>query len=208
MENDVNLAHRARLFCLAMMMLFFAVAAGKLVAGFLPLADPALSTLKVYCRIDMCWPETDPMRLLPPRSLQAGSLPEAQLVRLPEVIRTPRARNLMFAAEFVRSLPGIFLFVSLALASRAIAAGAGFSAIMGWLRRAAISAFVLVLAQQIANTLRATALSPVLLGREGLSVWLSGGAFLEGILLTGAAWMSVWALEKARRAEIELAEIV
>lgn len=190
------------------MAIFLAVALGKLVAGVLPLVDPALSSLKIYCRLDGCWPETDPLHLLPPRSLQGGPLSDAQVVGIRLVLDTLRARAFMFAAEFVRALPAIALFLSLAFTARAMARGQGFVALIVWLRRAAVSAFVLVFAEQVANTLRATALSPVLLGRESIAVSLSGGPFLWGILLTGAAWMAVWALEQARAAEIELAEIV
>jgi hypothetical protein len=77
-----------------------------------------------------------------------------------------------------------------------------------WLRRAAAAALVLVLAQPVSDTIRATALSRVVTGRQQLTIAFDGGPFFWGLLLAGAVWIAVWALEQARLVEAELAEIV
>src|SRR5688500_6777963 len=98
MHNNVSLNGRARALGVAMMLLCFAIAGGKLVSGVAPLIDPVFSTLKIYCKADGCWPETDPLLLAPKRSLRAGALSDAQVAQLAETIETPRARIILFAA--------------------------------------------------------------------------------------------------------------
>jgi hypothetical protein len=102
----------------------------------------------------------------------------------------------------------IFLFFSLAWASRALARGKGFAEILVWLRRAAAAALLVVLAQPLADTIQATMLSPIATGRQQIHLAFNGGPFLWGVLLAGAAWTCVWALEQARLTEIELGTIV
>jgi hypothetical protein len=65
-----------------------------------------------------------------------------------------------------------------------------------------------VLSQPVADTIRASVLSPFEMGARHVHLAFNGGPFLWGVLLAGAAWMSVWALEQARLTEIELGTIV
>jgi hypothetical protein len=114
----------------------------------------------------------------------------------------------MFLAELLRAAPAIFLFFSLACASRSLVRAEGFAPTLAWLRRAAAAAVAVVLTQPIADTVRATVLSPIETGKQQIHLAFNGGPFLWGVLLAGAVWMSVWALEQARLTEIELGTIV
>jgi hypothetical protein len=115
---------------------------------------------------------------------------------------------MMFGAEMLRAISAAILFFSLAMVSRAFGRGAGFAGTLQWLRRAAMAALAWVVVQPLADSIRATSLAPLTSGREQLHVMFNGGPFLWGVLLAGAVWMSVWALEQARLTEIELGTIV
>jgi hypothetical protein len=201
---------RVKAVCAAMMILYLAVAAGRLAASALPLIDPMLTTAKVHCSFTGCRVETDPFRLIPGRDSASRAKWASRGAQLEAHVRGPGVRAWMFAAEAIRGLPLVFLFLSLALASRALARTGSFGETIGWLRRAAAAALAGVAAQPIADSISATALSPVLLGRDQVHLHLvfNGGPFLWGVLLAGAVWMSVWALEQARLNEIELGTIV
>ena len=205
-----NVVSRSRLvaICKVMMVLYVAVAAGRMVSASLPLIDPALTTAHVQCAAGGCRIVTTPNRLFTGSDSQAEALTPERKARFAQWLREPRVKAGLFAAELVRGLPSVFLFLSLAMASRALSRTKGFAETLKWLRRAATAAVAVVLAQPVADTIRASVLSPIEIGARHIHLAFNGGPFLWGVLLAGAVWMSVWALEQARLTEIELGKIV
>jgi hypothetical protein len=199
-------ARRLRRVATMMMVLCFAVAAGRLITGALPIADPRLAAAGVTCTFWQCAIDASPLRLLP----QEGGRPQmvAPSTRLADVLEQGEARTLIAAASLASAIPTALMFLALGLAFRAVARRRDFAAATRWLRRAAVAAMVAVAAQPVAATLRATALSPVSTGEQQLFLMFHGGDFLWGIMLAAAAWVAVWALEQAVKSERELAEIV
>lgn len=189
-----------------MMVLCFAVAAGRLVTGALPMADPRLAAAEVNCTFWHCAIDDSPLRLLP----QEGGRPQmaADVPALERTLEQPLARTLVAAGALGSAIPTALMFLALALAFRAVGRRRDFAAAIGWLRRAAVAAMVTVGIQPVAATLRATALSPVSTGEQKLFFMFDGGDFLWGIMLAATAWVAVWALEQAVKSERELAEIV
>lgn len=209
MENKkTRRAMRVRRVAKAMMLLCLAVAAGRLAAGVAPLADPRLAAAQIECRFTGCRLDRDPVRLLGDGAGVHRRLGEADRPPLQAVLREARAKLLIFAGSAVRAAAAVVLFLSLALAFRAFAGGGGFSVAAAWLRRAALAAAATVVVEPVGASLRATALSAVLTGRQQIYLSFEGGPFLWGILLSGAVWVSVWALEEASASEEELAGIV
>ena len=194
--------------CKLMMILYVAVAAGRLVGASLPLIDPALTTANIVCGAGGCGVVTSPHRLFTGSDSQARALPPERKASFERWLLQPRVKAGLFLAEVLRALPSIFLFLSLAMASRALSRTRGFAETLRWLRRAAAAAVAVVLAQPIADSIRASTVSPFETGARHIHLTFNGGPFLWGVLLAGAVWMSVWALEQARRTEIELGTIV
>jgi hypothetical protein len=202
-------SNRLSLICTVMAILFLAVAAARLAAMALPLADPALSTGRIYCQPMHCWLETDPVRLLPASSREAGTLSPAALAKVGALAGDPKTRLWLTAAAAVHALPSFLLFLSLAFAFRHLGRGDGLGGMAAaWLRRAAAAAIAVVVAQPLADTIRATAFSAATTGRQQLFIAFDGGPFFWGLLLAGAVWISVWALEQAQLVKAELAKIV
>jgi hypothetical protein len=187
--------------------LFLIVAAGEVVVIAAPLLDPALGTGRIDCSPAGCAFSTDVVRLVPETAAaQAATVKPQQVLEL-VAQRTPRL--LLFLAGLAKRLPQALLFASLALALRRFGGAARFDAEgLVWLRRAAGFALLAVLGQPIADTLRATALSPLLTGRLEPFILFDGPPFFWGLLLAGGVWVCAWAMDEARRVESELAEIV
>jgi len=201
---------KTKAICLALTLLYLGVAFGRLATGFLPLVDPALSTAEISCASQGCRVDTRPARLLPMGESEAAALTQGARARLDAKLREPGIRRILFLAEMLRAVPSFLLFVGLAMAARHFARewtlGAG---ALAWLRRAAVAALAAVLAEPLADTIRATALSPIITGGAGeLFLVFDVPAFLSGLLLAGAAWLSVWAFYHVRQVETELAQIV
>jgi hypothetical protein len=188
--------------------LFLCVAVGRLIAAASPIVAPAFVTTHVYCQPFRCWSEADEVALLGPEDREAVAHDSAKRGALTTLLASPGTRAWLAAAEAVRGLPAVSLFLFLALGLRRLADGGFDWGAVVWLRRAAGAALVTVLAQPVADTLRATALSPVTTGRHQLFISFNGGPFFWGLLLAGGVWICVWALEEARRVRSELAEIV
>lgn len=200
---------RLRLVCGILSLLCLAFGAGRLAVGLAPLVDPALTTAHVYCQPTRCWTETDPVRLLPHELREPVLKAPDGRARLLAFVRRPEQRMSLAAAEAVRALPSALMFLFLGLAFRSLRSGGGFgrTAIVR-LRRAAAAALAAVLAQPIADSIEMTALAPFTLGRSTIFIAFDGSTFFWGMLLAGAVWVAVWALEQARLTEDELAEIV
>lgn len=202
-------AKRLRLVCGLMVAIYLAVAALRLATGVAPLVDPLLITTSLHCQPVRCWTDRDPVRLLAPNQRAAVERSAEARAGLASLLTRPGVRSMLAAGESARALPSFLLFLFLALAFRRLAKGEGFGGgAAGWLRRAAVAALVAVLAQPVADTLRMTALSPITTGRQQIFIAFNGGPFLWGLLLAGAVWVAVWALEEARLVAAELAEIV
>ncbi len=202
-------AKRLRLVCGMMALVCLLVAAGRLIAAAAPAIDPQLATLSVHCNGLRCWTERNPVRLLAPEQGEALVRSPDGRARLATLLERPRPRLLIAAGSAVRAAPLFLMFLFLALAFRALGRGRGFDPSgIAWLRRAAAAALVAVFCQPVSDTLRATALSQITTGEHQLFIAFNGGPFLWGLLLAGAAWAAVWALEEARGVEAALAEIV
>ncbi len=191
-----------------MMLVYLLVAVGRLAMGFVPLYDASLLTARVQCIDFRCALRTDDARLLPEVSGRIPDLSPARAAELARFLDRPGTKIALFAGEAVHAIPAFLLFISLAAVSRAFAGAQGYAPIIRWLRRAAAAALALVFAEPLSDSIRATALSPFARGGEQVSICFDAGPFLWGLLLAGAAWVSVWALDQARRTEAELAEIV
>lgn len=189
-----------------MMVLCFMVAAGRVVAGVAPLADARLAAAGVTCRFWECELDRSPLRLLPQERGQPRLVVEPAAVDA--VVDGPMARTLVSAGAMTAALPAAWMFLSLAMAFRVFGHRKDLTVAVRWLRAAALGAIAWVLLQPVADTLRATALSPASTGRQQIFLMFQGGDFLWGIIVAGAALVAVWALEERIKAERALAEIV
>lgn len=189
-----------------MMVLCLLVGGGRLITGALPMFDPKLAAAEVTCTFWQCSIDRSPLLLLP----QQGGSPQmvSDMASLEEVVAQPLARSLIAAGALTSALPTALMFLALALAFRSIGRRRDFAGATIWLRRGAVAAMAGVALQPLAATLRATALSPISTGEQQLFLMFDGGDFLWGSMLAGTAWVVVWTLEQAVRAERDLAEIV
>jgi hypothetical protein len=189
-----------------MMVLCFMVAAGTLVRGVLPAADPRLASAGVTCSFWHCELDDSPLRLLP----QEGGRPLLLIdaAALDGVVDRPQARILIATGALAAALPAAWMFLSLALAFRSFRRRRDLSQAVRWLRAAALGAFAGVVLRPLADTLRATALSPASTGEQQIYLMFEGGNFLWGMIITGAVLVAVRALEQSIRSEQALAEIV
>jgi hypothetical protein len=188
---------------------FFLIAATRLAFGLASAVDPRLATANVHCSWTECSVVTDVSKLVPLARRDAVlGRPQAEM-RLEQHLDQGRVRAALLLGEIVRALPWALVFACLALAFRRFALRPEVdSATLMWLRRASWSAIAAVVAQPIADTVRATALAPVVLGRDQLFIALNVGPFLWGLVIAGSAWAAVWLLEQAERAKAELAKFV
>lgn len=197
------------LICGTLAALYLAVAAGRLAVAALPLIAPPLSVAKITCAPVRCWVEADPVDLVEGTRREDQLRSIAGRAQLDSKLAEPAVRGMLFIAAILRAVPSSLLFLFLAFAFRRFARGEGFDGRAAVsLRRAAAAAVVAVLVQPFADTIKVTALSPVVTGREQLVIAFNGGPFFWGLLLAGTVWVAVWALEQGRLAQVELAEIV
>jgi hypothetical protein len=187
--------------------LFLVVAAGQALLVAVPLVDPMLTTGRIGCSPSGCEVKTDALRLLP----QTGAARSAAIrpQQVAELLEQGMPRSLLFLATATKRVPEALLFACLAVALRSFGRAARFDAGgLLWLRRAASFAIIAVLAQPLADTLRATAVSPLLTGRLTPFILFNGPPFFWRLLLAGGVWVCAWAMEEAQQLESELAEIV
>ena len=200
---------RLRLICGVMAALYLIVAAGRLAVAALPLIAPPLMAATINCQPVRCWVETDPVRLVEVGGSEQQVRSASRRAQLDAMLATPRVRAMLFAGAVLGAVPSSLIFLFLASAFRRFARGEGFDGrASASLRRAAAAALAAVFVQPIADTIRATALSPVSTGRQQLFIAFDGGPFFWGLLLAGAVWVAMWALEQGRLAQAELAKIV
>ena len=197
------------LICGTLAALYLAVAAGRLAAGALPLISPPLSVAKIKCVPVRCWVQVDSVDLVEGTRREDHLRSPAGRVQLDSLLAEPEVRGMLSIGAFLSAVPSSLLFLFLALAFRRFARGEGFDGrAAASLRHAATAAVVAVLVQPFADSIKATALSPAMTGRQQLFITFNGGPFFWGLLLAGAVWVAVWALEQGRLAQAELAEIV
>jgi hypothetical protein len=200
-------ARRFRLVCYALAALFLVIGGLRLATSALPLIDPLLTTAHFEC--DPCVVRTDPVLLLGPNSarLKAWRTPGSE-ERISQRIRRTDVKLMLFAAQAVRAVPFFVLFLGLAMALRSFAR-TGFSpAGVRWIRRASLGAVGWTLAQPVSTSIRWTALSPITHGRELRHVVVGSDQLIVGILIAGAAWVVVKALEEALAMQRDLEEYV
>lgn len=202
-------SRKLSLICGTLAALYLAVAAGRLAAGALPLIAPPLSVAKINCVPVRCWVQADPVDLVEGTRRKDHLRSPAGREQLDSLLAEPKVRGMLSIGALLSAIPSSLLFLFLALAFRRFARGEGFDGRAATsLRHAATAAIVAVLVQPFADSIKATALSPVMNGRQQLFIAFHGGPFFWGLLLAGAVWVAVWALEQGRIAQAELAEIV
>ncbi len=199
---------RFRALARGLSLLLLLIAGLRLATAALPLVDPALSTV-VGPDCQSCFGTPDPAALIEREAARQRVREDpAALAALQAHLAAPRTRLMLFAAEMIRALPFFAMFCAMALALRALAAH-GFSATaIAWLRRAALAALVWPVGHSGAVSLRWTALSPIADGEPVNHLVVKVGALVVGILVSGAAWVIVWALEEARAMQQDLEEYV
>ena len=189
-----------------MMMLCLAVGVGRLVLALGPALDPSLSAAEVSCSLWSCELDNDPRLLL--GEFGGPPLMGTDIQRVVDVMSEPSARVLIGAAGIVQALPWAAMFLLLALAFRSVRQRRSFADAAAWLRSAALAALAGTLLEPIASTLRATALSPLLVGERQLYFFFNGRDVFWGVMVAGTAFVVVWVLDRALAAERELAKIV
>jgi hypothetical protein len=150
--------------------------------------------------------DRSPLRLL----TQEGGQPVllTDLSSLDQLIDQPQARTLIAGGAVTAALPLAWMFFALALAFCAFGRRRDLTNATRWLRRAALAAIAGVALKPLADTLRATAVSPVTTGEQQIHLMFQGGDFLWGVITAGAAYVAVLAVEQGVRSERALAEIV
>ena len=120
----------------------------------------------------------------------------------------PEVRSTLAAAQAIQLLPFVAVFFGLAMAFRSMASGGLAGPALRWLRRSAFATIFLILAEPVAQSMRWTAFSPVIHGREHLIVVADPTRMLWLVLLSFAVWASVWILEEAVVLRQDLEEYV
>ena len=200
-------ARRFRRLARAMALFLFAAAAVRLATGALPLIDPRLSTAQVTC--DPCVLSTDGVRLLEPESVRerVRGVP-SEVERLNRHLSQPKVKLLLFLAEMIRALPFFVMFLGMAMALRALAARGFNRDAVRWLRRAALAAIVWTIGQSAAASVRWTALSEITHGQATRHILLDPNSLIMGVMISGAAWVVLWALEEAQAMQEDLEEYI
>ncbi len=206
-SNSGRRAKRFRAVARALALLLLLTGGVRLATGAFPLVDPALSTAIYTC--DPCRFDTDLARLIESESTrQRVRAAPGGMSRLEAHVAQPGVRLMLFVGEAARAVPFFIMFLGMALALRALAAK-GFSIdAVSWLRRAALAALVWTLAESASKSIRSTALSPIADAKPTRHLIVDSDALLIGIIISGAAWVIVWALEEAHAIQRDLEEYV
>ena len=200
-----NKTRRYRLVAAWMMALCFVISAGRLLVGFAPAVEPALTAAEINCAALNCRLDYHPNRLLSRIGERAFDVDPH---RVQETLDTGQARLLIAGAGLIPAIPSALMFLALGFAFRNMRARSGFAAAARWLRRAALFALLAVATAPVASTMIATALSPITTGRQQLFIFFDLPQFLWGLMVAGSAWVAVWLLEQTLAARRQLEEIV
>jgi hypothetical protein len=115
---------------------------------------------------------------------------------------------MLFAAAAIRAAPFFIMFAAVAAALRSLAASGFSPAAVRWLGRSAAGALAWTLAAPVAESIRWTAFAPVTGSAEVVHVVFSAGELLLGVLMAGAVWISMRALEGALALQRDLEDYV
>ena len=199
-------AARFRLVCNALAILMFLVGLRQLVDPALILVDPLLGSAELNC--SPCEYRIDPVRLVDPLlQKRAWQTPGADQ-RIIERLQLPTVPWLLFSVEAVRSIPLFLLFAGLALGIRSFAKTGFTSASIRWFRLAAAASLVWALAGPIARGFRASALDAAVTGVDGFRIALDFYDLLQGVMISGAALVALWAVEEAMAMRSNLEDYV
>ena len=188
------------------------MAAACLVAAFIKVGTAAFSlvvpdavSFHATCTVHGCAVRTDPSGGLPSEYRRETLVGPDALKRLVDQAHEPKPRVLLALASLATALPAAFTFWALFMAFRRFARGAVFGAqAIRWLGRASVGAALLAIADPVAATLRATALLPVLTGRDQLVFALKGEHLAYGLFFAAAAWVATQALTEGRQVRDDL----
>jgi hypothetical protein len=184
----------------------FLVGLRQLVDPALILIDPRLGSAQLNC--SPCEYQTDPVRLIDPllqkRAWQTPGIEQRILDRL----QLPHVPWLLFAAEAVRSIPLFFLFVGLALGIRSFAKTGFTSSSVRWFRLAAVASLVWALAGPVSRGFRASAFDAAVTGVEKFRFAVDLYDLLQGVMISGAALVALWAVEEAMTMRSNLEDYV
>ena len=198
---------RFRLICQGLAAFFLLVAVTRLAVSFFPIVDPLLTLPAIGC--EECSYQRDPVTLLEPQSARkrAWQTPGAA-ERIVQRLEEPKVRLMLVSAHLIRALPFFLVFGALAMALRSLAQKRFSSDAIRWLRRAAFASIVWALGHPIAQSVLWTAFSPITHGRELSHIVLDVSSVVWPVLLSGAVWVCVWALEEAMALQQDLEEYV
>lgn len=201
------MSRRSRILCYVLAALLLLVGAFRLVSPARVLIDPLSATGTVHC-LPGCRFERDPVMLLGEEMRkQAWAMPDVER-RIGERMERPGSRAFLVAASLLRALPFALIFFSLAFAMWSFARRGFTSHGSSWLRRAAGAALFWSLLLPVSDVLRHKALHPVVTGSEGLNILFDLPAMLVGLLISGAAWVTILIVEEALALRAELEDYV
>ena len=192
---------RFRTVCRSVFLLLMIILLVRLAAALVPPLNPLAGEPIWGC--DLCELRQDVVRLTPPE-VERQALDRLFVARL----AMPGVSSMMRAAQAVQLLPFVAVFFCLAMAFRSMAAGGLTRPALRWLRRSALATTLLILADPISQSIRWTAFSPVIHGREHMIVSAEPARMLWLILLWGGMWAFVWILEEAVMLRRDLEEYV
>jgi hypothetical protein len=188
-------ATRFRLICNALALVMLLVGVRQLVNPAMTLSDPLYSTAQLNC--PPCMYQFDPVRLLD-SPLQKGAWQTPGMEqRIVQRLQAPHVRWLIFAAEAVRAVPLFFLFLGLAVGIRSFAKAGFTRRSMLWLRVSAAAALLWSLAGPVSRSLRASAFDVLFTGVESFRLPIGFHDLIQGLLISGAALVAIWAIEEA-----------
>ncbi len=201
--------NRLRRVCLAMTAVCVLAAGARVLSVAVAALDPRLSAPALTCSGVGCSLGSRLISFLPATQKAAAWRDAGAPQKLAARAAEPKPRLLLIGAGVLDALPAALVFLTLAMAFRRFARGAIFGgrAII-WLRRAALAGAASALASPVAASLRATALTPALTGREQIVLVVSAEQVLAGLFLAAVLWVAVWALEEGRSVREDLAGYV
>jgi hypothetical protein len=193
---------RLQRFCRTLAFLFILAIAVRVAALAVPINATSLRATPVW-GCDICDLRGD-LLMLARSEASRGEIDQRMLQQM----ERPKVAVMLHSARFIQFAPFFALFASLALAFRSLASS-GFSRYaIRWMRRAAVASILLVLLEPVADSLRLTAFSAAVHGREHLMVRIEPMELLSSLLIAGAAWASLWALQEALALRKDLEKFV
>jgi hypothetical protein len=193
---------RLQKFCRALAFLFVLAIVLRVAALAVPINATSLRATPVW-GCDICDFRGELLMLARPEASR-GEIDQRMLQQM----ERPKVALMLHGARLIQLAPFLALFASLALAFRSLAT-TGFSPYaIRWMRRAAFASIFLVLFEPVADSVRLTAFSAAIHGREHLIARIEPMELLWSLLIAGAAWASLWALQEALALRKDLEKFV